>query len=418
MARADSLAQAIQKTLEAQRGVIFGRPAIVGRSMYTGRDIIAPNSRFAPGYTDERGYVPVEWWIMSLTEAGNDIPKPGEGVTRLLLLGGEEVPLTSAQKACAELLFGPYADRWPLAKVLDIGGEPAVPSYGGEAEVPPIPFHTHAGEIVHGRVRPPGKLEAYFFPPVDIPPYRKELGRVITRLGLKPGTTQEQVRAAIERFGESDEMYALGAAYEIRPYEGWTIPPGTLHAPGPWPTFEIQYPQDDFNFCAWRLGKRAKGQELARLKRELCLRGLKDAGDFLAQAVDWETSTDPRFKERFYRPSRELESGAWGRRLQIFFDEFYGEAVEIEPGRTYTLQAEARPFAGIVWSGQGLLNGQPIADISGGAPVEFLVTPGCDARFENAGSITLRVYTVYPLKRAPRPSSAGESSGVSKPIHR
>ena len=39
-----------------------------------------------------------------------------------------------------------------------------------------------------------GKTEAYFFPPLDVPPYNLELDSVKTRLGLKQGTTKEQVR--------------------------------------------------------------------------------------------------------------------------------------------------------------------------------------------------------------------------------
>ena len=38
-----------------------------------------------------------------------------------------------------------------------------------------------------------GKTEAYFFPPLDVPPYNLQLGPVKTRLGLKHGTTEEQV---------------------------------------------------------------------------------------------------------------------------------------------------------------------------------------------------------------------------------
>ena len=59
---------------------MFARPAIVYRSMYAGRGIIAPNSEFSPETTDSRGYLPVEWWIMSCTEAKNPTPLPNEGM--------------------------------------------------------------------------------------------------------------------------------------------------------------------------------------------------------------------------------------------------------------------------------------------------------------------------------------------------
>ena len=126
----DDLSKRVRQTVERQLGVVFAEPALVGRAMYTGRDIIAKNSRFAPGYQDERGYVPVEWWIMSMTAAGNDLPKPGEGVTRLILDDGDRVPLDQAAAAAGDVLFAEYLAGWPLTKVLDIGGEPVVPDFG------------------------------------------------------------------------------------------------------------------------------------------------------------------------------------------------------------------------------------------------------------------------------------------------
>lgn len=45
-----------------------------------------------------------------------------------------------------------------------------------EAEVPPIPCHIHSGNVVNGKLVGPGKLEAYFFPPlVDVEPYRRDV---------------------------------------------------------------------------------------------------------------------------------------------------------------------------------------------------------------------------------------------------
>ncbi len=52
--------------------------------MYTGRGIIAPNTQFIPEMVDERGSLPVEWWIMSKTEAKNAIPVKDEGRLHVL----------------------------------------------------------------------------------------------------------------------------------------------------------------------------------------------------------------------------------------------------------------------------------------------------------------------------------------------
>lgn len=43
---------------------------------------------------------------------------------------------------------------------------------------------------------------------------------------------------------------------------------------GPWLTFEIQLPQDDFHLLAWVLGNKVSLEELPGLKDDYNLRGL------------------------------------------------------------------------------------------------------------------------------------------------
>lgn len=178
---------------------------------------------------------------MSVTQAGNDILKPGEGITQIYL-GDSQVSLLRLAKEFPERIFGGYADSWPLTKILDIGGAPKHPSWNSElSEVPPIPVHIHSGEVEvcqyfvllsispskNGEMKiKSGKLEAYFFPPVSVPPYNKDFGTVITRLGLKPTTTKEEVVEGLKQFGVTDEMYLKLNQYTISPNEGWYIKPG------------------------------------------------------------------------------------------------------------------------------------------------------------------------------------------------
>ena len=68
------------QVIQSQNGVVFACPAQVHRAMYSGRGIIAPNKKFSPSLVDSRGYLPVEWWIMSKTEAKNAIPLKNEGI--------------------------------------------------------------------------------------------------------------------------------------------------------------------------------------------------------------------------------------------------------------------------------------------------------------------------------------------------
>jgi hypothetical protein len=392
------LNQAIARTIREQNGVIFAQPALVGRETYAGRDILAQNHKFSPEFQDERGYLTVERWIMSATAAENELLKVNEGVSLLQLSGGGAVPLTEAVRECRELLFGSYWGQWPLMKLLDIGGTPLVPSFGGPPETPPIPFHVHSGYIKEGKAVPPGKLEAYFFPPVDVHPYCQNWGRVHTRLGLHPETQKEEVIAALKEFGAGDLLYRMGQIYEIRPNEGWIIYPGCLHAPGPWPTFEVQIPQDDYNLAAWRFGERLGPDQREKVRDALQLRGLADVADFLNQAVDWELSVDPDFQKKYHHTAKELENGAWGRRLQIFFDRFYGEALEINSGGAYLCPADNRPWTGLIWSGTGLIDATPVRDDFHAPDNEFLVVPGRGVKLWNTGSTKLIVYRIFPFR--------------------
>jgi hypothetical protein len=391
------LKRQLERTIRDQNGVIFAKPALVRRETYAGRDILAQNHQFSLKFQDERGYLTVERWIMSATVAENELPKANEGVSLLQLGEGSVVALTMLVRECRELLFGSYGGQWPLIKLLDIGGTPVVPSFGGPPEVPPIPFHVHSGYIRAGKAVSPGKLEAYFFPPVDIPPYCQNWGRVYTRLGLRPDTKKEEVIAALKEFGVSDRLYGLGQVYEIRPNEGWTIYPGCLHAPGPWPTFEVQLPQDDYNLAAWRFGEQPASEERKKVRDALQLRGLADADDFLNQVIDWELSVDPDFQKKYQHTAKELESGVWGRRLQIFFDRFYGEALEINSRCVYTCTTDDRPWVGLVWSGTGAVDAAPVQDDPHTPDNEFLVTPGHAVKLRNDGVAKLIVYRFFPF---------------------
>jgi hypothetical protein len=200
--------------------------------------------------------------------------------------------------------------------VLDIGGDPvATRGLGGAVEPPPIPCHIHAGDVREDGTFdiPTGKLEAYYFPGAlgsmstdatdadatgatgtgDIDDSDARLA-TITRLGLRPDVTQDDVLRCLRRFAKDDSMYGLLNRFEARDHESWTIQPGIIHAPGPRLTLEMQRAQDDSMLLAWRMGeyweaadegREREGvrsvQELKR--RELLKGGLEDEEHFMQQ---------------------------------------------------------------------------------------------------------------------------------------
>lgn len=86
-------------TLSKQQGILFFEPMLVGRISYCGRDILAPNSDPSI-HGDDRGYVLVERWIASKTIAGNDKPKEGEGLSKIIIHQQSSPPvcLSSSKK--------------------------------------------------------------------------------------------------------------------------------------------------------------------------------------------------------------------------------------------------------------------------------------------------------------------------------
>lgn len=63
--------------------------------------------------------------------------------------------------------------------------------------------------MIDGKMVGPGKLEAYFFPPLDVQPYNMTLDGVISRLGVRPDVPRTDVLSAMEEFGASDRLYSL-----------------------------------------------------------------------------------------------------------------------------------------------------------------------------------------------------------------
>jgi len=350
---------------------------------------------------DDRGYVPTEWWIMSKTPAENTVTKDKEGLTSIKLGADKDgnlksVLLTEALDLAEEALMGKYRNQWPLTKVLDIGGANAKPSFGGE-EVPPIPPHVHAGYICDGCCGGQGKLEAYFFPPLDVPPYNMDLGEVTTRLGLKPATTKTQCLKCLKQFGIDDSMYTLLNKFKIKPRTTWHIPTHVVHSPGPWPTFEIQLPQDDSNLLAWRLGDRLSDDEREGVVVEEQLKGISSHESLLEQTLKWDLNIDKEFEKKWHHTCENLDEGDWGRRMRLFYHDFYGEGFEINSKKSYTRQADDRPYAGIVWSGSGTINGQKL-DVADASCREFLITPNTAVTFESSSDTPLLCYTVFPFE--------------------
>ena len=69
------------------------------------------------------------------------------------------------------------------------------------------------------------------------------------------------------------------------------------------------------------------------------------------ETIDWSENAFPGFREKWWRSCEVLQHGDWGRLVRLFYHIFYGEGLVLEPGHSFTRQADDRPYAG--QSGRG-----------------------------------------------------------------
>lgn len=153
-----------------------------------------------------------------------------------------------------------------------------------------LPFHLHHNDQYAALIGQKGKPEAYYFPaqmnnhPGNFP---------FSFMGLNAGTSHEQVRHCLENFTNGDNRITeLSKAYRLRIGTGWDIPPGVLHAPGSFCTYEPQKASDVFSMFESMTGDTV-------IPAEFLWKNIPEErkGDleFLLELVDWELNLDPDF---------------------------------------------------------------------------------------------------------------------------
>ena len=319
-----------------------------------------------------------ERWIASTVEAAHVNPAPGEGLS-FLDVSGEPLTLREAIQARAAEILGEdlttkYGAGFPvLNKILD-------PHY-------PIVFHFHARDEdvwnhpEHFSRHRRGKEEAYYFLPRPKGPVP------YTHLGLFPGVTRDDLTRAVARGGEH--------ALELSPVapqvfeQGMYVPSGVPHRPGTALTLEIQQPSDVSLHLDWEFMGRRKTPEQTHP-------GFASVEESL-QFVDLERSTVPEILEanRLIPERIDGVGGSGGEQHWIFpprvTPKFSGKRVRVEEQLALR---ESLPYALLVWSGEGELEGRPIA-----AGDEFLVTEARAAvphRLRRSGKDRLEVFMLFP----------------------
>lgn len=344
-----------EKALEQGKGMFRLTPTWVPRSFcIPGRRIkLHPDDYYALG--GERGGID-ERWFSSTTPADNG-PLTGkdEGLSHVIFEDGGKAEQFLFRDAVSELkgeLIGEAMwkehQSWPMySKFFDNKG--------------PLPFHIHHADKHAALVGMKGKPEAYYFPP-QLNNYGADFPH--TFMGLIPGTSQDDVRKCLENFSKGDNKITdLSVAYRLEVGTGWDIPPGVLHAPGSYCTYEPQKASDVFAMYQSLAGTTVVAEEL--LWKNSPQEKIGDY-DWLLDMVDWDINLDPDFsKNRFTPPKPVRDAGQMHKEgyeenwITYKSDAFSAKELTVFPGKTVSIK-DAGAYGFITMQGHGTCNGNVV----------------------------------------------------------
>lgn len=280
----------IQETFEKYKGIFRLIPVFVPRRFSTaGRRLrLHPHDYYALG--TKRGSIKERWFSSIIPAMNGDLAPADEGMSYV----------APTNNITDKFLFKDAVDELGAAVI----GEELKKKYGTwpmyskffDYEAP-LFHHLHLSFEAAERVGRLGKPEAYYFP-LQLNNYPGQFP--VTYFGYDPDVTKEMVRERLLQYEVGDNRITeLSRAYRIELGTGWYTPPGVVHAPGSYLTYEPQWNSDvnsvhenvtvgevyPYNFLVENLPEDRK--------RNI---------DTILDLMDWEKNVDPHYKKHYFRP--------------------------------------------------------------------------------------------------------------------
>lgn len=281
----------IKQTFEQGGGVFCLMPVFVPRRFSRAgfRLRLHPDDYYALG--TKRGSIKERWFASVIPAMNGPLAPADEGMSYVLPFDGRPDGKFTLREAVDVL-------------GRDLVGDELMTRYGGwpmyskffDYEVP-LFHHLHLGFDAAAAVRRLGKPEAYYFPP-EMNNYAGTFPA--TYFGFDPDVTKEEVIERLMMYEKGDNRITeLSRAYRIQLGTGWYTPPGVIHAPGSYLTYEPQW-NSDVNSVYENI---ASGEVYDYdFLVENCPEDKKRNLEYVMSLLDWEKNVDPHYRKHYFRP--------------------------------------------------------------------------------------------------------------------
>jgi hypothetical protein len=337
-------ARRIHDTFDQGRGILRLIPVFVPRRFSkAGRRLrLHPDDYYALG--TQRGSIKERWFSSVIPAMNGELAPPDEGMSYVLPFSGK------------------LSEKFLLKDVVDelkdkIVGEELMTRHGGWPMyskffdyLAPLFHHLHLDFAAAALVGRLGKPEAYYFPP-EMNNHPGEFP--VTYFGFDPDVTRDMVRERLLMYEKGDNRITeLSRAYRIELGTGWYTPPGVVHAPGSYLTYEPQWNSDVNSVYENITSHEVYPYDFLV---ENCPPDKKRDIDYVMSLMDWEKNVDPHYKKHYFRPPIVCpHSDEWHTEKWIVYanDYFSAKELTILPGQTVTVR-DAAAYGCVLLQGHG-----------------------------------------------------------------
>ena len=281
------MSKLIRETFEKNNGILRLIPIFVPRrfSKPGCRLKLHPDDYYALG--TKRGAIKERWFSSVINCLNGPLAAPDEGLS-YVETGDEPVTLRDFVVELGSGIIGnDLMDKygtWPMySKFFDYEE--------------PLFHHVHLGFEAAARVGALGKPEAYYYPP-HLNNYAGTFPH--TYFGFNPDVTPAMVKERLLDYEKRDiRITELSRAYRIELGTGWYTPPGVIHAPGSYLTYEPQWNSDVNSVYENITAGEVYPYEFLV---ENCPDYKKYDMDYVLSLLDWKKNIDPNYKMTYFRP--------------------------------------------------------------------------------------------------------------------